>query len=852
MDAFLLLALQQKGLTFSPEADRRTWLRRVTFDLTGLPPTPEEQETFVRDKSPTAHETVVDRLLASPRYGERWGRHWLDVVRYTDSLDARGIGGEGDISEAWRYRDWVIGAFNADMPYDQFIRWQVAGDILGNPVPTGFLAIGNWGNGDADKDKILTDIADDQVDTTCRAFLGLTVGCARCHDHKFDPITQKDYYALAGIFFSTHILPHMAPKSQGEVFLHIPLDTPAQTEVRERLAALETTITSERNTARKAVAKQRTEEIANGKQLDPVTDPLWREFLGVDGPPRLRHRFQNLGDIVGVEGVRGDRDALSATVNTTAKAQKISTFTLPARSLNVHPSPNFGVAALWRAPLSGKVTIEATLSDADPACGDGFVWELRHGEAVLDKGTVPNGGHITCPKREVTVQEGESLLLCVLPGRDYTCDTTTMTWNIRADDGTAWDITTDALAHAGQGAFGPWRFVDLAPPQPTLEVKAVIAAWNAGDRGTVAKLVEALPPEQNPLLPDTDEELPADVRTRLATLEAQRITLQKQVPAMPEMAIGAAEGGVPGSPHEGIHDVRIHHRGRYDSLGELVPRGVPAVIAGEKPFTIASGSGRKELADWLASPTNPLTARVIVNRVWQGHFGRGIVGTPSNFGVLGEKPTHRELLDWLAWTFVHDDNWSLKKLHRRIVLSQAYRQSSIPSPVALARDPDNRLLSRMPRRRLEAEAFRDSLLFVTGKLDVTPGGVAYRDFNLPRRTVYAMTIRSDRTGFGPLFDSADPTISVERRTVSTVAPQALFLLNSPFLLGQSRTLAERLKQHPGSDAERIDFSYRLLYARLPSSQERQLGLAFLAQEGTDGWDAYAQVLLCANEFCYVD
>ncbi len=572
IDRFILAKLEEKGLKPAPPADRRTLIRRATFDLTGLPPTPEEVEAFVADKSPDAYERLIDRLLASPAYGERWGRHWLDLVRYCDSFDARGSGGEGDCAAAWRYRDWVVDALNRDLPYDRFVRMQLAGDVLDLPpeervngiVATGMLAIGNWGGGDADKEKLLTDIADDQVDVVSRTILGLTLACARCHDHKFDPFTQKDYYALAGIFFSTHILPNVGPKTDGPPLLRVPLWTAAEREARDRLK-------------------------------------------------------------------------------------------------------------------------------------------------------------------------------------------------------------------------GKWR--DLARPKA--------------------------------------------------------------------FANGAQEGGVPGSPHAGVHDVKVHLRGRYDRLGELVPRGFPEVIRGANPPAITAGSGRKELADWITRPENPLTARVIVNRVWQFHFGEGIVRTPSNFGALGEPPTHPELLDYLARTFV-EDGWSLKKLHRRILLSATYRQSAAADPKALATDPDNQLWARFSRRRLEAEAIRDSLLAVAGKLDLTRCGPSVKDFDSPRRTLYLTTVRSDRTGFGPLFDAADSTAPVEKRTVSTVAPQALFLMNHPFVRRQAEAFADRVLAQATTEADRLDYAHRLAFGRPPTAEERQLGHEVVSPGGRAAWAEWCHLLMQANEFVVIE
>jgi cytochrome c553 len=568
LDCFLLAPLEAKGLRPAKPADKRTLLRRVTFDLTGLPPTPQEMEAFLRDDKPGAFGRVVDRLLASPAYGERWGRHWLDLARYTDSFDARlNPGNEMEINDSWRYRDWVVQAFNRDLPYDRFVTAQIAGDLLpgrdginrDGTIATCFLAVGNWGGGDADKEKLLTDIADDQVDAVSRTFLGLTMACARCHDHKFDPISTADYYALAGVFFSTHILLNVGPKTNGPPMLRIPLVPPAEVETRK-------------------------------------------------------------------------------------KAKK--------------PIP---------------------------------------------------------------------------------------------------------------------------------------------------------------------------------------------------YANGAQEGGVPGSPHAGVHDVRIHIRGRYDRLGPLVPRRFPEILAGREQKPITNGSGRLDLARWLTRPDHPLTARVLVNRLWQHHFGEGIVRTPSNFGKLGRAPTHPELLDWLALEFVRS-GWSIKHMHRILMLSSAYRQSSEAMPETLKSDPDNLLFGRMNRRRLESEALRDSILAASGRLNRTMGGPAVRDFTLPRRTLYLATIRSDRSGFGPLFDAADSTVLVDKRTISTVAPQALFLLNNPFVLAQTQALAKRIVVADKDETARIQRAYHLLYGRPPTTEEVAIGRDFLQRSGggESAWREYSEVLLCANEFIYID
>jgi hypothetical protein len=523
IDRFILAKLEEKGLCTAPPADKRTLIRRATFDLIGLPPSPEEIDAFLKDNSAEAFAKVVDRLLASPHYGERWGRHWLDLVRYTDSFDARILNGPGsvmDITEAWRYRDWVVNALNRDLPYDQFIVDQIAGDILAGQsrdhhqseprpsrsgaasaaektIATGMLAIGDWGGGDADKEKLLTDIVDDQIDVIGRSILGLTIGCARCHDHKFDPIPTADYYSLAGIFFSTHILPNVGPKTDGPPMLRILLGSPQEIERQARY------------TAQVAVLEKRVQAAT---------------------PSRYQELARNL-----------------------------------------------------------------------------------------------------------------------LPG------------------------TTRSI---------------------------LIAAEKA----------------------------------QLGGLQAELAELKKHAPPLLPFTNGAQEGGVPDSPHAGIHDVRIHMRGSYSRLGESVPRRFPRIVAGDHQPPIREGSGRLQLARWLVTPDNPLTARVMVNRIWQHHFGQGIVRTPSNFGKQGERPTHPELLDYLAKRFV-ESGWSMKAMHRLIMLSAVYQQASEPLPGTRQADPDNRFFGRMNRQRLEAEAIRDNLLAVSGRLNSTMGGKATRDFNSLRRSL---------------------------------------------------------------------------------------------------------------------
>ncbi len=435
LDRYILAGLEAKGLKPAKAADKRTLIRRATFDLTGLPPTPEEIDAFLQDDAPDAYAKVVDRLLASPAYGERWGRHWLDLARYTDSFDARlAPGNEMDCGDAWRYRDWVIDAFNKDIPYDQFVRDQIAGDLTPGKdggfnrdgiIATGFLALGNWGGGDADKDKLLTDIADDQVDATSRTFLGLTVACARCHDHKFDPISQSDYYGMAGIFFSTHILTNVGPKTNGPPMLRIPLASPAelakQEKRRQRIAELEKQLKAMRDQAYQDFAKSQLSETAKyleaaweyrNRPADSPPPPLadfaahkglhafalrqWIDSLGGGDYKLLTKAVRNVGGKAGVSARRGEADCPNVVANGTDQEVAIQTFKLPPKSLSVHPGPSNGVVVSWRSPVKGAVHISGGVTDADPVCGDGIAWAIdvrrASGRKELASGDFPNGG----------------------------------------------------------------------------------------------------------------------------------------------------------------------------------------------------------------------------------------------------------------------------------------------------------------------------------------------------------------------------------------------------------------------------------------------------------------------------
>ncbi len=946
IDQFVLAKLEAKNLTPAPPADKRALIRRATFDLTGLPPTPQEVADFLNDKSSRAFAKVVERLLASPHYGERWGRHWLDVVRYTDSWDSRSSG-DSDISESYRYRDWVVNSLNRDLPYDQFIRQQIAGDLLQPKdanqidtnaiIATGMYAIGNWGNGDADKDKILTDIADDQVDVTGRAFLGLTLACARCHNHKFDPIPTADYYAMAGIFFSSHILPKLTPKGAGEVPLFIPLASKAELERRQqretRTAELEKQINEATDqqiillaksmlpqagsyldaTALAEIAPDAKPAVASegGFQPSPGLLQLWRNYLGYGDSRLLARITHDYSDKPGLHALRNanNADTPAGLINASGQMISVGTITLPAQSVAIHPSPRGGVAAGWKSPVTVTVDIKGRVQDADPNCGDGIEWkiEVRRGASTteLASGAIPNGGAQNFAEgkgadklQSVKISAGDSLNLIVLPKGEYSCDATVVEFDLsdHANPKHTWNLTGDLIAHANDGANpypdaqghpAVWSIYDTEGHAGVGEVAAgsPLAKWfeavnrrSASDAATasaaiqlalsapstnsgVTKLYEDLTNSHSAFwagAANVEQSFPDETRKPIETKKAELASLKKTPLPPLARANGMQEGGVPESPHAGTHDVKVHVRGRYDRLADVAPRGFPRILAGDNQKPITEGSGRLELADWIASPDNPLTARVMVNRIWQHHFGEGIVRTPNNYGKLGTPPTHPELLDFLAHRFV-ESGWSIKAMHRAIMLSATYQQSSVPMPDTLKADPDSLLLGHMIRRRLESEALRDSLLSVDGKLDSSVGGPPMLDLSGMRRTMYVKTVRSDRATYQFLFDAADPNAIVEKRIDSTVAPQALFLLNNSFVLAQAEALTRRLeKEAPKDETGRVKWLYQLLYGRPATKEEIKLGTRAVTSAGAGGkatplaWQDYCQVLLCANEFIYVD
>ncbi len=990
VDHFILAALEAKKLAPAKPADKRTLLRRATFDLIGLPPTPTEIDAFLKDDSPQAFAKIVDRLLASPRYGERWGRHWLDVVRYADARDLIQLPADSDFREAWRYRDWVVEAFNRDLPYKDFVRLQIAGDLLPPPQPgginkdglvaTGMLAIADFIPGDVDKEQMIADYVNDQVDVVGRAFLGLSVACARCHDHKFDPIGTEDYYALAGIFFSTRLIP--GPVAGNTPLVRAPLLSPAEiaagqaqeakdkhrrAELEQQLseaadleyvAYLKSLVTKE--TARYLVAageyrkmragpaKPLLGDLAKKQGLREDVLVSWVAFLDrVEKQPSANRplvvRDAAAGKLTGKE-LEDAAEQLQQSLAAVAKRNEAEAATPPEKRTVAHAAvlryraddPQLQIDAADRvtswpnraSPLGdampsatdgGPVKTTATINghtktvlrfDGNalleaprraPPVGSLFVvfqtaakagagrrlvgWEDsavgKHGLGLM---TDADGSWHAIVRNNG--QDGDLVDKHPTAGFETVCITwgstgTTLHRNGTAAgtkkglDGLSSDPGIASLKIGGPGSGNAPRFQgDVAEIRvynkqlddaERRQVEAELQdAWfkdadpKAPLKDAVAELYDELLSSRGPFGVSAGERrkrLPPEVQSRLTALSDELDSLRKKPPFVIPQAVVVQDGGPKGTRHEGFKDAAIFLRGNPKKLGKTVPRGFPRVLTGEHPQRITEGSGRLQLADWLTRADNPLTARVMVNRIWQHHFGEGLVRTPNDFGERGERPTDPALLDYLATRFV-ESGWSVKAMHRLIMLSSAYQQSSRTDAVSLARDPDNRLFGRMNRQRLEAEAIRDSLLTVAGRLDDKPGGPPFADLAVPRRTLYLQSVRTgaNTSDFGRLFDRADPGSIVGQRSQSVVAPQALFFLNDKFVNGVARDLAARVvREAPKGDKARIQYVYALVLGRPPSQAELDVGVELLAPaEGKDALERYCHLLLCTNEFLYIE
>ncbi len=1100
IDHFVHAKLQSAGLQMNSAASKRHLLRRAKFDLTGLPPTPDQMQAFLEDRAPNAFAKVLDRLLDSPQYGERWGRHWLDVVRYADTA---GETGDYPTPLSYKYRNWVIDAFNRDVPYDAFVRQQIAGDLLarqlvaatpGGPqncdaatlqryeqmmTATGFIAISRRFGFDVENYHHLT--IQDTIDTLGQAVLGLTLGCARCHDHKFDPVNTNDYYAWYGIFESTrYSFPGSEEKKKSyDSFPSVPqaIATQRQAHRDEQLAQLTREIeelTQQQQALQKrlqlssqggsifagfegqpfgtglpepwgtledlqvvkaaqspytnvfsggtrglampnndannafgrplaqAYTPQTTPTLhynidfrladnasngngafrfymghgpgvsgavelsANATQLfvkngdagyQPVADlqlgqwynlqitadlrtrtysgtigqpgkvvafadkqftPNWdgmidRTFVdkyGARGGDIPARHFDNLDirthphlpvgksilrdfaelpsvawqdhietqrllntaqDENGHVGMRTWSNAPLPSINTnTSKETLLVPGTVHPGQIVVHPNTKEGVGIAWRSPLRGQIRISGKVADAHD-CGDSVLWHIDHltqrGFRSIAQGSVeqsssqsllasPPQGSSEAPSITLRVEAGEFLQLAIMPKANYGCDLTAVELTIEEVGGEqrVWDLAKDVQAdllagnpHADQYGHPTW-FFGLVPL----------------DRGQSVKLGK---PE--PLTREVVQTLRAQLATTTQQLTAQtERKTQLEASETYGLIYGALDQDEPA-------DAQIRIRGERKQLGDVVPRRNLEIL-GKDPLPQDAGSGRLQLANWLTRDSNPLTARVMANRIWQLHFGRGLVGTENDFGARGEQPSHPELLDWLASRFI-DSGWSVKAMHRLIMSSAAYQQSSADDAASTELDPDARLLWRFNRRRLSAEEIRDAMLFVSGELDPTMGGAHpfpaesgwgfsqhmpfYGVYPSSRRSVYLMQQRLKRHPFLSLFDGADVNVPTARRQLTTVPTQALFLMNSEFVQTQARSLAQRILEQQGTVA-RIQFAYQVTLHREPTADELSEVTEFLGRYRASladsdmveaqTWSGFARTLLIQNEFLFVD
>ena len=727
IDRFLLARIEQAGLEPSPPAGKRTLIRRATLDVLGLPPTPKEVADFLADDSPEAFATVVDRLLASPHYGERMARRWLDLARYADGQSAAQV--DTPLPNAWRYRDWVVDAFNSDLPYDRFVMAQLAADLMpGEDCERMLPALGFHSLRDRD---------DDRVDVTSRALLGLTVGCAQCHDHKFDPIPQSDFYSLQGVFSSSdpHEVP-LAPAEQVEAYKaakKLVADQKLKIDTFLEKQTEQLTLVLMERTADYLVASWRVqtghvdaETAAKEAELDQGVLERWLSYIASD---RREHPY--LDEWVAFL----DRGGSLRDAREIAQAFEAELFAIRDEKLAIDDR-NYVALGGATGVRDQRTLLNTNLEFLDPV--KYYLWRD----------------------------------LAEAPGRKQGIDYAGGVYHVSAKEIEAY-------------LTGPW----------------------------------------------------------LDYLQREREQLERLERAVPE-------------PYPFLHaykdaekpkDARIAVRGDKENLGDVAPRRFLQILTAGPPEPFAEGSGRLELARAIVSKDNPLTARVMANRLWSWRFGRGIVATPSNFGQMGERPTHPELLDWLASELM-ENGWSLKALDRKILLSAAYRRSSAIVEANRERDAANSLFWRFnPVERLDAETLRDSLLAVSGKLDPALGGAPkpLTEKNY-RRALYGKVERTSPDRTMTLFDFPDPKSFAEERSVTIGPLHRLYFLNNPFVLDQAEAFADRLAREAGEAPQaRIALAYQLAYSRPPTDDETAAAIAFLE---TEPWERYAQMILASSEF----
>ena len=724
IDIFISNQLKSKGLSKSNQATPTELIRRLSFTLTGLPPSIEDVEEFNRNNTPEAYSKMVDKYLSTKSYAERWGRHWLDVARYAE--DQAHTFGVKPNNDAYKYRDWVIKAFDNDMPYTDFIRYQISADLMQEPARTenlaalGFFGLGAQYYKNTDAARAIADELDDRIDTLSRGFLGLTVSCARCHDHKYDPIPTQDYYSIAGVFHSSKLN-----------------NTPLCT--MEELKAYD-------------IAKQKLAESENKLNY----------FIHTERLPFIEKRCMDFEKYYLLSHEYLDKKKIE-----------------PKTALKDYPNEK-DILEKWVKFIEKNKTNKKFSFFIDP-------WtEIKESPTIEQK-------------KIAAIKAKEGLLKIISNEKK---NATKEKPNKNSDVYSAF-FETDGILALGD----TWK--KELNKEKADEFKAL------EDRH---KELKKITPESLPVVNAIAESTPADLK--------------------------------------------IYIRGNPAKQGEIAPRRFLKILSDDNRKNFTKGSGRTELADAIATPDNPLTARVITNRVWAWHFGKGIVGTPSNFGKLGDAPSNPELLDHLAQHFINS-GWSIKSLHKYILCSETFKQSSKSITDNLSIDPENTYLWKFNRRRLDIESWRDSILSAAGSLDKTSGGPTFNlnDDNAKRRTLYAKISRHELNSLLRIFDFPDPNITSEKRIETTVPQQQLFIINSPFVIEQSKLLAKRIQASSKSESENINTAYKILFSRTPSINELELAMFFLHanEEGSekpinkmDRWERLAQALLASNEFMYID
>ena len=893
IDYFTLAKMEQHRLQPVQPASKQALIRRATFDLIGLPPTPQDIEAFISDKSPDAFAKVVDRLLKSEHYGERWGRYWLDVARYSE--DQAHTFSVRMNSNGYRYRDWVVSAFNSDMPYDQFVKLQIAGDLIGPNEPGSFdhlVALGLFGLGaqyykNSDKAKAMADELDDRIDTLTRGFLGLTVSCARCHDHKFDPIPTQDYYSLAGIFQSSrlHNAPLCGPQDVKAYNDGQQAIKRADADVKKFLAGVKTTAAESKveqiATFIKTVWKYQalsatgkranTAELAKQAGVNEFLLKRWISFLAAN----RKGKVKAFDDWYALQSVDKSSDAAKIPPAVAKVAQEfqqriqnllnvrdgVSTTNL----VQANGKPRKPGSPLFVTPIVTKLRpiagLDIDITNAKQlflVVGDaGNGKSCDHADWIAPRLVGPQGElKLTDLKwksadgfsgvRVVKNNEGKPIRV---GGKRYPNGIGTHAPSVIAYDIPAGYTRFKAMGGLDNSGSDQAACGDQASVQFSVYTEKPIQSPIKG-----SDLLTQVLGKDGPLTVrdnELDEFLSGELGQQLKQLRASHESAKQNAPPMYAIAHAYQEGR--------FADMKVFVRGNPARQKELAPRRFLRVLTGADRAHYSQGSGRKELAEDIASDQNPLTPRVMANRIWQHHFGRGIVATPSNFGKQGEAPTHPDLLNYLAAVFL-ESGWSIKTLHREIMLSSTYQLSASEIAANSEVDADNRFIWKMSRNRLDVEAWRDSLLDVSGRLDRTLGGPSTNlaDARNVRRTVYAKISRHELDNLLRLFDFPDANITSSKRSETTVPQQQLFVLNSPFMVEQAKSFAARLhKERPENDQARIEFAFKLAYGRSPSSVELELGTAYLNSEKDSEdklslWESYAQILLGANEFMYLD